>query len=56
MEKFFTLKIISTADVCHKCICFFSEIVTVMINGNMTLFRSTHDKQIGLPPRAHPIL
>ena len=34
MEDFFILEIVSTRDICLKCIFFFSEIVTVIVAVN----------------------
>ena len=40
MEEFFTLDIVSTGDVCSKCICFYRKLKRLRLIGNRTSSRA----------------
>ena len=40
MEEFFTFDIVSTGDVCPKCICFYQKLKRLRLIGNRTSSRA----------------
>ena len=40
MEEFFTLDIVSTGDVCPKCICFYRKLKRLRLIGKRTSSRA----------------